>query len=685
MTTSKRDDARAAHLLLDSDGAPTRDEPWVFRTYGGHSSAAATNALMREGLARGQTGLSIAFDLPTQCGYSSDHPMARAEVGKVGVPINSLDDMHAMFADVPLGEMNTSMTINGTAMWLLALYVAMAQERGVDVASLRGTTQNDIMKEYLARGTYVFPPAASMRLIAETYEYCAAHVPLWNPSNICSYHLQEAGATPAQEIAFALANALQVLDGIAARGALAGEDFQRCIGRMSFFVNAGIRFVEEMCKLRAFAELWDELLQARYGVTNPKFRLFRYGVQVNSLGLTAAQPENNAWRIAFETLAVTLSRKARCRALQLPAWNEALSLPRPWDQQWALRLQQILALETDLLEYPDLFEGSVVVESKTAALREEARALLGDVLRDGGALAALETGAMKQALVGAMAQRMGRIASGQQVVVGVNRYQEALSSPLVDERDGGRFVVDEATVAQATAQLARTRTARDEGRVQAALTQLVAAAASAEQAQAKASQAIMLASIECAKARVTTGEWADALRGVFGEYRANTGVDGARLVLQDDQVAALRARSAAIAAARGRRPRLVVGKPGLDGHSNGAEMIAVAAREAGFDVIYAGIRVAPAELAQAYIDEDADILGISLLSGSHLELVRELATTLSARGCHDACLVVGGIVPASDLPALAQLGVRRVFGGDDYQLGTIMHELLALVEAGSAA
>lgn len=675
--------SKAAHLLYDANGEVTRDAPWVFRTYGGHSSAKATNALILEGLARGQTGLSIAFDLPTQCGYASDHPMAVAEVGKVGVPINSIDDMHAMFAGVPLERMNTSMTINGTAMWLLALYVALAEERGVPLSTLRGTTQNDIMKEYLARGTYVFPPEASLRLVAATYEYCGQRVPEWNPSNVCSYHLQEAGATPAQEVAFSLANALLVLDQIKARGELSGAAFERCIGRVSFFVNAGIRFVEEMCKLRAFSELWDELVQTRYGVTNPKYRLFRYGVQVNSLGLTSAQPENNAWRIALETLAVTLSRKARCRALQLPAWNEALSLPRPWDQQWVLRLQQILALETDLLEYPDLFEGSVVVESKTAALKGEAMALLQQILAQGGAQAMLESGALKQALVASMAARVDHIARGEQVVVGVNRYQEGLASPLVQARDGGRFVADRAAIDDALAQLAATKKARDPRRVTEALAGLTAAARSL--AAPGGGVAMMEASVTCAHARVTTGEWAEALRAVFGEYRASTGVEGARLALRADRVAGLRARSAALAAARGRRPRLVVGKPGLDGHSNGAEMIAVAARECGFDVIYAGIRVAPTDLAVAYVDEDADLLGISLLSGSHLELVGELVAALNSLGVRRPNMVVGGIIPQVDVPALEALGVARVFGPSDYQLDEIMEALMALVEQGVAA
>ncbi len=659
--------------LVDDAGQPTRDRPWIFRTYAGHTSPRASNALFRANLARGQTGLSIAFDLPTQCGYSSDAELARPEVGKVGVPINSLDDLHVLFADIPLDRTNTSMTINGTAMWLLALYVALARERGVELASLRGTTQNDIVKEYLARGTYLFPPGPSLRLTAETFEYCAVHLPAWNPSNVCSYHLQEAGATPAQEVGFALATATDLLDRVRDRGRVDAAGFARCVGQLSFFVNAGIRFVEELCKMRAFVALWDELVAERYGLADAELRRFRYGVQVNSLGLTEAQPENNAWRILIETLGVTLSRRARCRALQLPAWNEALSLPRPWDQQWSLRLQQILAYETDLLEYPDLFDGSPVIESKTAAIVAAAREEMQRIADDGGIELALERGTMKAALVRSMAARMARIASGEQVVVGLNRWAEGLPSPLVAGDDGGRFVADPAAVDETLAALAATRQRRDPAAVTATLAALVAAA--------RAGDNLMEPSIACALARVTTGEWADALRGVFGEYRAATGVDGQHLPLTGAPAADLRARVEAFVAARGRRPRLVVGKPGLDGHSSGAEVIAVTARDAGFDVIYGGIRLAPAELAATAIDEDVDLIGVSILSGSHLELTAALMAALAAGGGADIPVVIGGIVPAPDVAALTALGVRAVFTPGDHDLTTIMARMLDVIVA----
>lgn len=660
------------HLLLDAAGQPTRDAPWIFRTYAGHSSPRASNALYRAGLERGQTGLSIAFDLPTQCGYSSDAPIARPEVGKVGVPINSLDDFHVLFEGIPLERMNTSMTINGTAMWLLALYVALARERGVAPATLRGTIQNDIVKEYLARGTYIFPPEHSLRMIAETYEYCVEHLPEWNPSNVCSYHLQEAGATPVQEVGFALATAVGLLDRIKARGRIDVAAFGRCVGRLSFFVNSGIRFVEEMCKMRAFAALWEELTRDRYGITDPKLRLFRYGVQVNSLGLTEAQPENNAWRILIEALGVTLSRNARCRALQLPAWNEAMSLPRPWDQQWALRLQQILAYETDLLEYPDLFEGSPVVAGKTAEIAAGARAELERILAMGGVQAAVDAGYMKQALVRSMTERMTRIGGGQQVVVGLNRWSDSLPSPLTTGDDGGMFTIDPAAVAEAQAALEATRARRDPAAVAAALAALVAAA--------RAGDNLMEPSIACALARVTTGEWADALRGVFGEYRAVTGVDGQVLDLGPDRGARLRARAEAFVAAHGRRPRLVVGKPGLDGHSNGAEVIAVAARHAGWDVIYAGIRLAPDDIALSAVEEDADLIGISILSGSHLELTAQVLAGLRARGAGDIPVVVGGIVPRADVMQLVSMGVHAVFTPADYDLATVIERMFDAAE-----
>jgi (2R)-ethylmalonyl-CoA mutase len=648
-----------------------RDPPWIFRTYAGHSSARASNELYRQNLAAGQTGLSIAFDLPTQCGYDPDHPLARPEVGKVGVPIVSLDDMHALFDGIPLERMNTSMTINGTAMWLLALYVALARERGVPEAGLRGTTQNDIVKEYLARGTYIFPPEPSLDLIAETYEYCVARMPQWNPSNVCSYHLQEAGATPVQELAFALADALGVLDRVRARGRVDAAAFAQCVGRVSFFVNAGMRFVEEMCKMRAFAALWDELCRDRYGVTDPKLRQLRYGVQVNSLGLTEPQPENNAWRILIETLGVVLSRDARCRALQLPTWNEALSLPRPWDQQWSLRLQQVLAYETDLLEYDDLFTGNPVIERKVGELVAAAQQELAHIESIGGIRGAIETGYCKRELVRSMAARMGRIERGEQVVVGVNRYTEALPSPLLAGDDGGVFRGDPHAGDRALAALAEVRAKRDGAKAKAALAEL--------EACARGGKPIMEASIACALARVTTGEWAGTLRGVWGEYRADTGVAGARVGEASDGWTALRAKVDAHVAAHGRRPRLLVGKPGLDGHSNGAEVIAVAARDAGFEVIYAGIRLEPAAIAAVAVQEAVDIIGLSVLSGSHVELAAAVIAELHRAGAGDIAVVLGGTVPAADHDALRALGIKRVFTPSDFRLVDIVGELLELV------
>jgi (2R)-ethylmalonyl-CoA mutase len=669
--------APSPHVLANAQGEPTRDAPWIFRTYAGHTTARASNALYREGLARGQTGLSIAFDLPTQCGYDGDHALARPEVGKVGVPIYSLDDMAQLFDGIPLAKMNTSMTINGTAMWLLALYIALARERGEDVSALKGTTQNDVIKEYLARGTYLFAPEPSLRITAEMYEYCVTELPGFNPSNICSYHLQEAGATPAQELAFALATAIGVLDTVKARGNLDEAAFHQVVGRISFFVNAGIRFVEEMCKMRAFVALWDEICRERYGVTDPKLRRFRYGVQVNSLGLTEAQPENNAWRILLEALGVTLSRDARCRALQLPAWNEAMSLPRPWDQQWSLRLQQILAWETDLLEYPDLFEGSVVVASKVEALRQEARAEIDRILAQGGVVAAIEDGSMKQALVRSMTERVRRINEGQQTVVGVNRWTDGLPSPLTDAPDGGMFHADPDAAREVLDQLARTRSTRDPERVARALDALRSAA--------REGRPMMEVSIECALARVTTGEWAATLREVFGEYRPATGVQGQPLPLSADVGAALVVRARAFEEAHGRRPRMVVGKPGLDGHSNGAEVIAVAARHAGFDVIYGGIRISPADIARAAVEEDVDLIGLSILSGSHLDLVDELQQALAAAGGGDIPIVVGGIIPPQDIATLRERGVRDVFTPSDYDLGQVLDRMMKVVEARPAA
>lgn len=599
--------------------------------------------------------------------------MARSEVGKVGVPINSIDDMRVLFDGLSLEETNTSMTINGTSMWLLALYIALARERGDDESKLRGTTQNDIIKEYLARGTYIFPPQASMRIIAEMYEYSVANMPKWNASNVCSYHLQEAGATPEQELAFALANAIGTLDLLRDRGLFSSEEFERCVGRVSFFVNAGIRFVEEMCKMRAFVQLWEEITSERYGVQDARNRRFRYGVQVNSLGLTENQPENNAWRIVMESLAVTLSRRARCRALQLPAWNEAMSLPRPWDQQWSLRLQQILAYETDLLEYPDLFDGSHVVESKTAELVRGARAEIERIVEMGGVSAAIESGYLKSQLVRSMAAKRARIERGEDVVVGVNRWTEGIASPLTTGADGGLFRIDEKEARATLESLQRTRTERDPKAVESALAELSRAAASGE--------SMMEASIACAVARVTTGEWAEALRKVFGEYRASTGVAGQHLGLPMAAQSGLAERVQAHVERTGHRPRLLVGKPGLDGHSNGAEMIAVAAADVGFEVVYAGIRSTPEELAQTALEESVDLVGLSVLSGSHVELTQELMGCLRKRGLEgDVRVVLGGIVPSADVPKLLALGVSRVFTPSDYQLSEILANLLDLLD-----
>ncbi len=661
------------HQLSDEQGKLIRDRPWIFRTYAGHTSAAASNRLFRENLSRGQTGLSIAFDLPTQCGYSSDHPMARSEVGKVGVPINSIDDMRVLFEGLALEETNTSMTINGTSMWLLAMYIALARERGEDESKLRGTTQNDIIKEYLARGTYIFPPAPSMRLIAEMYEFSVAKMPKWNASNVCSYHLQEAGATPVQELSFALANAIGTLDLLKERGKFSSEEFERCVGRVSFFVNAGIRFVEEMCKMRAFVQLWDEITSERYGVNDPRNRRFRYGVQVNSLGLTENQPENNAWRIVLESLAVTLSRKARCRALQLPAWNEAMSLPRPWDQQWSLRLQQIMAYETDLLEYPDLFDGSVVVESKTAELVAAARVEIDRIVEMGGASAAIESGYLKSELVRSMTAKRSRIEAGDDVVVGVNRWTEGIASPLTTGEDGGLFQIDAKEAAATLAALDRTKRERDDAAVATSLSVLREAAESGE--------SLMEASIACAVARVTTGEWAETLRDIFGEYRASTGVAGQHLGLPGSAQTDLGKRVQAHVAATGHRPRLLVGKPGLDGHSNGAEMIAVAAADVGFEVVYAGIRSTPEELAQTALEESVDIVGLSVLSGSHLELAEQFMAELKKRKIEgDVQVVLGGIVPSADVPKLLKMGLARVFTPSDYQLSEVLAALLDLLD-----
>lgn len=660
------------YLLHDEKGQASPDKPWIFRTYAGHTNAKASNELYRKNLSKGQTGLSIAFDLPTQCGYSSDHAVSRPEIGKVGVPINSLEDFRILFDQIPIEEMNTSMTINGTSMWLLSLYVALAQERGVPLEKLNGTTQNDLIKEYLARGTYIYPPGESMKIIVDMYEYCLHNIPKWNPSNICSYHLQEAGATPVQELSFALATAIAVLDSIKARNCFTPEDFEQCVGRISFFVNAGIRFVEEMCKMRAFSELWEEITRERYGVKNPKYRVFRYGVQVNSLGLTEEQPENNAWRIILESLGVTLSRKARCRALQLPAWNEALSLPRPWDQQWSLRLQQVLAYETDLLEYPDLFDGSKVIEAKVKALKDEANIEIKKILDMGGALVAIDNGYMKSQLVKSQTERLSKINSNELIIVGKNKWTEGIKSPLMTDTDGGIFKVDPKSAEQTLGVLAEVKSRRDNERASKALGDLKQAA--------KDGKNLMEYSIECAKALVTTGEWADALRDVYGEYNPPTGVEGQKLFLTDDKVANVRGKVEAFTKARGHRPKMVVGKPGLDGHSNGAEMIAVSAKHSGFDVIYSGIRLSPEDIVQSAVEENADVIGISILSGSHKEIIKQLFDELDHYKAKDKIpVVIGGIIPESDFAELMEMGIKAIFTPKDYDLMSIMNKVIDII------
>ncbi len=649
-----------------------RDAPWVMRTYSGHSTAKASNALYRSNIAKGQTGLSIAFDLPTQTGYDPDAPEAAGEVGKVGVPVAHLGHMAELMEGIPLAEMNTSMTINATAAWLLGLYVAHAEDAGVDPRVLQGTTQNDIVKEYLSRGTYIFPPAPSRRLIVDMVAYSVRNIPRWNPINVCSYHLQEAGATPAQELAYALATALGVLDAVRESGKVGEADFPAVVGRISFFLNSGIRFVEETCKVRAFRSMWDTICRERYGVEDPKLRRFRYGVQVNSLGLTEQQPENNVARIVLETLGVTLSRNARARAIQLPAWNEALGLPRPWDQQWSLRIQQVLAYETDLLEYADIFDGSKVVEAATAELLEAAKAELDEVLAMGGAFEAVEE--LKRRLVASQAERVRRIESGELKVVGVNCYTESEASPLAagDGSTPSVLKVDASVEAELRADLERWRRDRDTSAVTAALDNL-------RRAAEDDSGNIMPATISLAHAGGTTGEWASALREVFGEYRAPTGVSGAPARPAANVAAVARGVKERFAGAGG-PPRLLVAKPGLDGHSNGAEQIAVAARDAGFEVIYQGIRLTPSEIAAAARDEDVDVVGISILSGSHAELVPEVMRHLRELGV-DAPVVVGGIIPAEDAAVLREAGVAAVYTPKDFELSRIMGELADLAAA----
>ncbi|WP_157892221.1 MULTISPECIES: protein meaA [Frankia] len=671
-------DADASAGVGAGDRRGARDRGWIIRTYAGHSSPAESNALYRRNLAKGQTGLSVAFDLPTQTGYDPDHPLARGEVGRVGVPIAHLGDMRALFDGIPLARTNTSMTINATAMWLLALYQVVAQEQGADPAELAGTTQNDIIKEYLSRGTYVFPPGPSLRLVTDLIAYSVAELPRWNPINICSYHLQEAGATPVQELAFTMCSAIAVLDAVAATGTIPPERMGEVCARISFFVNAGERFVEEMCKMRAFGRLWDDLLRTRYAVSDPAARRFRYGVQVNSLGLTEAQPENNVIRIVLETLGVTLSKDARCRALQLPAWNEALGLPRPWDQQWSLRVQQILAHETDLLEYDDLFTGSPVVEERVRRLVADATAEIDRVQAMGGAVAAVESGYLKSALVSAQAGRRARIETGEDVVVGVNRFTETEPSPLLAELDTAIQTVDPAVEPAARESLAAWRAGRDPSAVREALLGLRTAAGTEVN--------LVPATLACARAGVTTGEWADTLREVFGEYRAPTGVSGAVGVGGDTGAGAtglgdLRALVARTGAQLGRPVKMLVGKPGLDGHSNGAEQIAVRARDAGFEVVYQGIRLTPGQLVAAAVEEDVHVVGLSVLSGAHLDLVGEVLGGLRAAGAGDIPVVVGGIIPSADARELARLGVAAVFTPRDYELNAIMRGIVDVVRS----
>ncbi|MFT5362461.1 MAG: (2R)-ethylmalonyl-CoA mutase [Dinoroseobacter sp.] len=650
---------------------PAKDRPWLFRTYAGHSTANASNALYRANLAKGQTGLSVAFDLPTQTGYDSDHLLARGEVGKVGVPVSHLGDMRTLFQDIPLETMNTSMTINATAPWLLALYIAVAEEQGADVTKLQGTVQNDLIKEYLSRGTYICPPKPSLKMIADVAEYCYLEVPKWNPMNVCSYHLQEAGATPEQELAFALATATAVLDELRPR--LPAEDFPTLVGRISFFVNAGIRFVTEMCKMRAFVDLWDEICRERYGVEDPKMRRFRYGVQVNSLGLTEQQPENNVYRILLEMLAVTLSKNARARAVQLPAWNEALGLPRPWDQQWSLRMQQIVAFETDLLEFDDLFDGNPAVDRKVEALKEGARAELANLDGMGGAIAAIEY--MKAQLVNSNADRLNGIETGETVVIGVNKFTQAEPSPLMDE-DGGIMTVDPAMEADQIGRLEAWRETRDTDAVAEALEELRAASANGEN--------VMPASIKAAKAGVTTGEWAGVMRAAHGEYRGPTGVSRA-VSNKTEGLDEIRNAVDLVSDKLGRRLKFLMGKPGLDGHSNGAEQIAFRARDCGMEIDYEGIRLTPEEIVKAARDNEVHVLGLSILSGSHIPLIEDLMRRMRAENLGHIPVIVGGIIPDDDATRLRAMGVARVYTPKDFELNRIMMDIVTLADPDAIA
>ena len=648
-----------------------RDKPWIFRTYAGHSSAKASNALYRTNLAKGQTGLSVAFDLPTQTGYDSDDALAKGEVGKVGVPISHLGDMRALFDGIPLDKMNTSMTINAPAAWLLALYVAVADEQGAAHSSLTGTTQNDIIKEYLARGTYIFPPKPALRLTTDTIAFTTAEMPKWNPINLCSYHLQEAGADAVEEAAFALAAAISVLDACKTRGAIPESEFPKAVGRISFFVNSGVKFITEICKLRAMGKVWDEIALNRYGVSDPKLRLFRYGVQVNSLGLTEQQPENNVYRILFGMLGVTLSKNARARAVQLPAWNEALGLPRPWDQQWSLRLQQIGAYETDMLEYGDIFDGSKVIEEKVATLSAQIREEIARVEQMGGAATQEALEYMKERLVASNAARMEAIETSDEIRVGVNSYTETEPSPLT-AGNGNFVVVDESAEREQIERLKVWRSARDQKAADAALKELERAT--------RENTNIMPASIACAKAGVTTGEWAKLLRHVFGEYRAPTGVAASGPARNDERIGELRAEVDAVSKKLGRRLTFLVAKPGLDGHSNGAEQIAIRARDAGMDVIYNGIRFSPDEIVEAAREKKPHLVGLSILSGSHIPLAREVMAKLKDAGLSDVKVVAGGIIPPEDEAALKSAGIAAVFSPKDYDLNAIMHEIVELAE-----
>ncbi|MFF2191097.1 protein meaA [Streptomyces sp. NPDC058155] len=656
----------------EASNRPPKDRPWLMRTYAGHSTAEASNELYRNNLAKGQTGLSVAFDLPTQTGYDPDHVLARGEVGRVGVPVSHLGDMRRLFQDIPLARMNTSMTINATAMWLLALYQVVAEEQGADSDLLQGTTQNDIVKEYLSRGTHVFPPVPSLRLTTDMITYTVAHIPRWNPINICSYHLQEAGATPVQEIAYAMSTAIAVLDAVRDSGQVPAERFGDVVARISFFVNAGVRFVEEMCKMRAFGRIWDQVTRERYGVSDEKQRRFRYGVQVNSLGLTEAQPENNVQRIVLEMLGVTLSKDARARAVQLPAWNEALGLPRPWDQQWSLRIQQVLALESDLLEYEDIFAGSHVVEAKVASLVEDSLAEMARIEEMGGAMAAVESGYLKSRLVSSHAERRARIESGEEKIVGVNCFEATEPNPLTADLDTAIMTVDPANEARVVAALQEWRADRDDTRVSESLGALKRTAAGTGN--------LMAATVECARAGVTTGEWSWALRDVFGEFRAPTGVGGAPVAVAAEAgtpLAAVREKVSRTAAELGSgRLRLLVGKPGLDGHSNGAEQIAVRARDAGFEVVYQGIRLTPEQIVSAAVAEDVHCVGLSILSGSHAALVPDVLGRLREEGAGEIPVVVGGIIPGADAEALRAAGVAAVFTPKDFGITEIIGRIV---------